>query len=226
MAVAVLFLAALFPQEEYENPEPFHDPVNSAGLYLRGLVSAGELTDNGLDHDDLFGNGFGFGLVYSRAARQDGDSELLGYLELGFDSFGGRSHTDVFGDRIKTDGMDQWTLIGGARTMTWFEDLWFHGNPILVDFRIGLGVVNYSRVEADFIVGGTPFPDQEFLRASTAAVFDTGVRMGMSSPSFSFHFGIGFRIQGGPRRGGDMSSLVNPSSRADFVMDLGYELRF
>jgi hypothetical protein len=116
--------------------------------------------------------------------------------------------------------MDLFTVIVGAKSLGMFDPLFFW------EGRIGLGLVHYDAVKADFVLGGTSFPNQEFFRATDRAVFEIGGRVGVGNQHVSGDFGMGFRIMGGPARGKDVTNFIDPDPLFTFMIEIGLSVRF
>jgi hypothetical protein len=205
-------------------------PVRESGpaftLAARGRVSSlsGDAGD-GLDASDFLRTGYGSSLQLSWLADPDRSSLGL-WASLGFDRFGGESFNDDLGDRVSVDDLDRFLLLAGGRVKFMFKEPVFRGNPIFIDVRLGGGLALYEEVEADFQVGGVTTEGVEVFDAGLQGAGEAALTVGVDSPTFAFGLGFAVRWLGGPDRGSDVSSFVNPGIWIDLSFELGWEYRF
>ena len=195
----------------------------SASIALVGRVSFpddSDVTSDGVTWADLFDPGFGFSLEGDFLVRVVHDGSVGGYVSVGWDSFSGVRNTDSFGDSAEPDVMNMMTILAGAKSMGWFDPLFFW------EGRIGLGMVHYDTVKAGFVLGGTPFDNQEFFRASNRLAFELGGRIGFGTEHVTADLGMGFRVLGAPARGRDVTNLIDPDPLTTFMIELGLRIGF
>jgi hypothetical protein len=193
----------------------------SIALYGRAsFPSDSDVTRDGVTFAELFDPGLGFGVEADLLTVVDREWSVGGYLSVGWDRFDGVRNVDDFGDTLEPDSMDLLTVLAGAKILGQFDPFFFW------EGRMGLGWVHYDAVKADFILGGTRFPDQEFLKASDRLAFELGGRIGMGTQHFAVDFGMGFRVMGGPGRGKDTTNFIDPDPLVTFILELGLMLRF
>ena len=235
MNLLALFVLAAFPQADPSALSPAKLSIaedeglpvrHSASLHFRMSAPGGDVTDDGLDYADLFKGGYGIGLEGDRMYFLDPSFALGGYVSLGFDAFGGDRYTDDSGDCLRCGRLDLYTIMGGIRILGLLDELVFTGNQIALEGRLGVGASCYQPVEATFVIGGVTTDGAEFFDRSVAAVFESGVRAGVTGRSFALMFGLGFRVIGPPDRGGDVTSRVDPESLIEFTFEIGYQFRF
>lgn len=195
--------------------------VGSIGLYGRvSFPSETDVTVDGVTWADLFDEGWGASVEADVSAVIDRGFAVGAYISVGWDQFDGRTDVDSFGDSVHPDPMEMITVIAGAKSTGWIDNVFFW------EGRMGLGLVHYRQVLADFRVAGVLSPDQEFFKESDRVVFEMGGRIGIGTPSFAVVFGMGFRIMGPPARGSDVTTFVDPDILTTFIMDLGVMIRF
>lgn len=228
MAVAAILALTLLTQES-DPIDDYFDPGTvspwSVNVTTRASYSSGRVTDTAIRYRDLFRPGHGVSLQVNHSLGWSPTSELSGTLQFGWDRFPGTRFRDDFGDLLAPEDADQTSLLVGGRFVRWFTG-YYPDYPIVADVRLGGGIVHHAEVLADFEVGGTRVDDQQLFRSTVAPMVEAGIRGGVASTSFTFTLGIGVRFVGGPNRGRDVTSAVAPRTRTDFILDLGWELRF
>ncbi|HLF92614.1 MAG TPA: hypothetical protein VJB14_04080 [Planctomycetota bacterium] len=193
----------------------------SVALYGRASFPGdSDVTQDGVTYADLFDPGLGFSVEGDVLVDMTHDWSVGGYVSVGWDTFVGVREVDDFGDTLEPDTMELFSAIAGAKAVGTFDPHFFW------EGRVGLGVVHYDAVEADFILSGTTFADQEFFRTSDRAVFELGGRIGMGTPHVAIALGMGFRIMGGPSRGKDVTNFIDPDPLVTFMLELGVMVRF
>jgi len=199
-----------------------HGAFSDPGYVFLGVLGrmtslSGDWYDGPLEEDnygDLFQSGTGVVgeiggmLVY----REDWRVGL--YLSFGWDNYKGETISSPGGD-ITADDMEILTGLLGARGMFHFAEL------LYLEGHIAGGVAYYQAVDAT--QGGV---SGELFAASAMPAVEVGARFGIELVVVQFEIGIGYRIQGGPKRGEDTTNMVDPQYMSCLFFELGAALRF
>ncbi len=193
----------------------------SVALYGRAsFPSDGDVTRDHVTWSDLFDPGLGVSLEGDVLINVVHEWSVGPYVSVGWDTFNGVRNVDDVGDTLDPGPMRMVTVIAGAKWQGWFDPMFFW------EGRIGLGMVHYDAVKADFILGGVLFDNQEFFKASNRGVFELGGRVGFGTPPLAVDLGMGFRIMGGPGRGKDVTNFIDPDPLVTFMLELGVLVQF
>lgn len=181
-------------QQQAEEEGEYELLPMKTGFLIGGRISgmAGEVDPwIPVDYEDLFGTGVGV-FVEGRVMWEiDMGTWMGGYLSLGWDGYEGRRYTDAYGDSLEPDEMEITTALVGLKWIYLFTP------RVYVEGHGGIGVAHYGDVDGTFTSGGIPEPVRIF-EASTAGVFDMGVRLGYTRKRFVAEIGFGIRFQGAP----------------------------
>jgi hypothetical protein len=196
--------------------------VSSLTLSVReSFPLGGDVETSGTTgYDDIFNPGTGLSLEGDLMFCMDPYWRIGGFLSFGWDRFPGKSDTDIYGDSLKPDAMQIYTILVGFKSHQEF------GAGFFWEGSIGLGAAIYNDVNATFVISGVPHEGVELFQSSAAFAFDLGARFGYGTPSFAAMFGLGYRIQGGPDRGRDVTSYVDPEPLATLSIDLSVRIIF
>ncbi len=189
----------------------------SAGLLVRETTIWGDWYDNGLDDDD-YGDIFkpGTGLVGEIGGmipyREDWRVGL--YLSAAWDTYEG-DQVSGGGVTLEPDEMVIFTGLAGFRGALHFAEIFY------VEAHAAGGAAYYQDVDARS--GAVDF---ELFSSSVKLAGEAGARFGIELVYLQLEIGIGYRIQGGPDRGDDVTNVVKPGPMSAFFIELGGALRF
>jgi hypothetical protein len=225
-ALWAILLAGGDPQWVKEGPPDLRRPadpglilgVRGRVTFMDGIVSD-EPDDNELFFSDLFDPGYGVraeaGLLWAV-----GPGWLIGpLLSAGWDRYDGNRETDIFGDSLKPDDLDTFSLLIGFRSL--YVDPW----GFRAEGYASIGAIRWEDVDATFVISGVTESGVPFFDAITRFAFEAGGRFGWQFGAASFDLGFGINVQGGPSRG-DVSPLIDPEEMIGFYFDLGFSLGF
>jgi hypothetical protein len=205
--------------------EEWYTPRVRASLAIYGRVSFPSDTDvtvDGLWYSDFFDPGLGLSVEGDLLSWINPGWGVGGYLSVGWDRFNGQRINFINGDFAEPDHMDLTSVIIGAKVIQRFSP--FFG----WDGHLGIGAVHYSSVKwsgFDITIPG-PFTNEELFASTTTVVGEIAGRFIFGSPHVEGDFGFGVRIMGGPRRGRDVSSAIDPDILTTFMIELGLTVRF
>ena len=203
--------------------EEWYSPQLRGSLAVYGRVSFPSSTDvtvDGLWYSDFFNPGWGFsveGDLLSYVAPHWGVGP---YLSAGWDRFDGQTIHFPLGDVVEADHMDLTTLLIGGKVYQRFSPMFAW------DGHMGVGWVHYSSVKWSGVDFGVPFSNEELFRSTDTAVGEIGGRFIFGGPNFEVALCFGIRIMGGPNRGKDVNSNVDPDILTTFMIELGLTARF
>jgi hypothetical protein len=236
VAVVSLTPAAAWAQERLDSPLPVlprelssvemlqerigHLRLSLALLARLSIPGNGTVSTAGIAYSDLFDVAAGAGLEGDLMMGMGGGLEIGGYLSGTYDSFGGTSASDDFGNVIDPDPLRVTTVMVGGKVIG------HYGMGFFWEGFAGLGVVHYASTDAVITdLGFAPVKDQLF-RATTHGAFEIGGRMGWSGPHVGLEVGFAYRIMAGPQRGKNMSELIDTGLFDTVVLDIGLRIRF
>ena len=220
-AILGIFCVQARPADVQEEPAP----IWTVSAFFRMTAPNGDAAEGDITYGDLFKGGVGASLEGSLTLPSESMVSLSGYLALGFDEFRGERYDDDSGDSLKPEPLLVWSGLGGAMVRFSFDDLMSEDHQIVADFRLGGGVVCYTSTDADFTIGGVPHHDRELFESTVAGAWELGMRTGVVSRSFGFLIGLSYRGAGGPRRGRDVTSAVDPGTFHEVSFEIGWDYR-
>ena len=207
--------------------EEWYTPRLRGSLAIYGRVSfpsSTEVTTDGLWYSDFFDPGLGVSVEGDLLSYITPHWGVGGYLSVGWDRFDGQSVGFPNGDFLEPDHMDLTSVIVGGKVVQ-------RVSPFFVwDGHMGIGMVHYSSTKwRGFDSLGTPpgpFSGEELFRATNTVVGELGGRVGFGGPHVEVDLGFGIRIMGGPKRGRDVTTFVDPDILTTFMIELGLTVRF
>jgi hypothetical protein len=205
--------------------EEWYTPRLRGSLAVYGRVSFPsdtEVTVDGLWYSDFFNPGLGVSIEGDLLSYITPGWGVGGYVSVGWDRFDGRRVNFINGDFAEPSHMDLTTVLVGGKIV---ERL----SPFFCwDGHLGIGAVHYSSVKwsgFDITIPG-PFSNEELFASTTTIVGEIGGRLGFGSPRVEADLGFGVRFMGGPHRGRDVTSAIDPAVLTTFMIELGVTFRF
>jgi hypothetical protein len=210
--------------------EEWYTPRMRGSLAVYGRVSfpsSTEVTTDGLWYSDFFDPGLGVSIEGDLLSYITPHWGVGGYVSVNWDRFDGESVGFPNGDFLEPDHMDLTSVIVGAKVIQ-------RVSPFFVwDGHLGIGLVHYSSTKwSGFDSAPTPptppgpFSGEELFRSTNTVVGEIGGRVGFGGPHLEVDLGFGIRIMGGPERGRDVTTFVDPDILTTFMIELGVTGRF
>jgi hypothetical protein len=212
---------------DYPQKVAGHENLLYVEAALRLTFPGGDVISGGPRYGDLFTTGIGGGAQFDYLWKMSRTVYLGAYLEVDFDSFGGTTATDSFGNTIKPDTMNTFRILVGGKLR---EDLGAEGHFYAEQF-LGVGANVYPSVKGTLTSGGVESTGELFGK-KTAVAFDLGINVGWDvSRQVGLFLGFSVEINGGPGQGADfvfvsITGSSTPGIMVNAGINLGVNLRF